>query len=199
MLKDGLREYAQSFLEKKLPLGLGAELLADGLVAFISWHEIEAKIAEKLGEADTLNMIRDELFNLAANVDAWLKTPAGQEKLAAWSSALSEKFQQWLKTYLEENLPRIARQMLASDNLWDWLEKTMLPAAEPKIKEFISSQKEVIIQKLDIKNRVSRAIDGQDVREFHNMINSVAAEHLGAIQVLGFLLGAVIGLFQLLI
>ena len=75
----------------------------------------------------------------------------------------------------------------------------MLPAAEPKIKEFIESQKDTIVQTLDIRNRISQAIDRQDVKEFHDMINSVAAEHLGAIQVLGFVLGAVIGAFQLLI
>ena len=199
MLKDGLREYAQSFLEKKLPLGFGADFLANGLVAFIDWPDIEKKLAEKIADPAVRDMIRDELSSLADRLDEWLKTPAGQEKLATWSTALSKKFQQWLKTYLEENLPRIARQMLASDDLWDWIEKTMIPAAEPKIKEFIASQKDEIVRKLDIKNRVSSAIDHQDVREFHNMINSVAAEHLGAIQVLGFFLGAIIGLLQLLI
>lgn len=56
---------------------------------------------------------------------------------------------------------------------------------ETELKQFLSPPKIITLR--------------QDVREFHNMINSVAAEHLGAIQVLGFLLGAVIGLFQLLI
>ena len=32
-----------------------------------------------------------------------------------------------------------------------------------------------------------------DVKEFHGMVNDVAAQHLGAIQVLGYLLGALAG------
>ena len=33
-----------------------------------------------------------------------------------------------------------------------------------------------------------------DMVEFHGMLNQVMAEHLGAIQVLGYLLGALAGL-----
>ena len=199
LLKDGLREYVRDYLSEKIPFGLGADTIADGLVAFINWPEIEKKLAEKIADPSVRNMIRDELATLADRINEWMQTPAGQEKIAEWTTSLHEKFQIWLNEYLENNLPGIARRLLTSYELWNWLENTMLPAAEPKIKEFIESQKDTIVQTLDIRNRVSQAIDRQDVREFHNMINSVAAEHLGAIQVLGFVLGAVIGAFQLLI
>jgi hypothetical protein len=33
-----------------------------------------------------------------------------------------------------------------------------------------------------------------DMAEFHGMLNEIMAEHLGAIQVLGYVLGAVAGL-----
>ena len=36
-------------------------------------------------------------------------------------------------------------------------------------------------------------IDKMDVREFHQVVNEVAARHLGAIQVLGYLLGSIAG------
>ena len=198
MLKDGLRECAAAFFSRKLKWigGVGAGPLADGFVATIEWPEVQLKIREKIGEEATQNMIRDELLTLAGKVDEWLKTPAGQEKLAAWTAEFREKFHAWLKNYLEENLPRITRQMLSSDALWDWVEKTLLPGAEPKLREFIASQKDAIIAKLDIKNRVTGAIDKQDVREFHEMINSVAAQHLGAIQVLGYILGLLVGVVQ---
>jgi len=200
MLRDGLREYAAAYLSRKLKWvgGLGAETLADGLVASIEWPEIQLKIREKIGEEATQNMIRDEIGRLAGKVDEWLKTPAGQEKLAAWTAEFRERFRAWLKAYLEENLPRITRQLLSSDSLWDWIEKTLLPSVEPKLRAFIASQKDAIIAKLDIRNRVTDAIDRQDVREFHEMIDSVSAQHLGAIQVLGYFLGLLVGLGQLL-
>ena len=48
----------------------------------------------------------------------------------------------------------------------------------------------------EVREYIENSIREQDVREFHAMINAVAAEHLGAIQVLGYVLGFVIGLFQ---
>ena len=51
-----------------------------------------------------------------------------------------------------------------------------------------------IVEKLDVEGRVKKAVDGMDMAEFHGMLNEIMAEHLGAIQVLGYLLGALAGL-----
>ena len=42
-------------------------------------------------------------------------------------------------------------------------------------------------------------IEKFEPREFHELVNSVAAENLGAIQVLGFILGGLIGVLMLLV
>lgn len=54
----------------------------------------------------------------------------------------------------------------------------------------------LIIDMLDMNRRIEQSIADQNVREFHAMINRIAAEHLGAIQVLGYILGAAVGLLQ---
>lgn len=46
------------------------------------------------------------------------------------------------------------------------------------------------LEKLDIEGRIKTAVDAMDAKEFHCMVNEVAAQHLGTIQVLGYLLGA---------
>ena len=51
-----------------------------------------------------------------------------------------------------------------------------------------------IVEKLNVEGRVKNAVDGMDMAEFHGMLNEIMAEHLGAIQVLGYLLGALAGL-----
>lgn len=56
----------------------------------------------------------------------------------------------------------------------------------------------LILEKLDIQGRIQSAVDKMDVAEFHGMINEVAAQHLGAIQVLGYLLGAAAGALTLM-
>ena len=55
------------------------------------------------------------------------------------------------------------------------------------------------MEKLDISRRIAEAVDKQDVKEFHSMINSIAAQHLGAIQVLGYFLGALVGAAQIFV
>ena len=62
-----------------------------------------------------------------------------------------------------------------------------------------STGKDIIIEKLNIAGRISEAVDKQEVAEFHSMINSIAAQHLGAIQVLGFFLVAIVGTAQIFV
>lgn len=80
-----------------------------------------------------------------------------------------------------------------------WAEGDLVPMIEPQLLELANGPvKDMIVKKLDLANRVAEAVRKQDVREFHEMINSLAAKHLGAIQILGYFLGLVIGLVQFL-
>ena len=79
-----------------------------------------------------------------------------------------------------------------------WAEEELVPTIEPQLLELANgSVKDMIVRKLDIGNRVAQAVRKQDVREFHGMINDLAAKHLGAIQILGYFLGLIVGLVQL--
>lgn len=49
------------------------------------------------------------------------------------------------------------------------------------------------LKNLIFEGRIKTAVDAMDVKEFHGMVNEVAAQHLGAIQVLGYILGALDG------
>ena len=74
---------------------------------------------------------------------------------------------------------------------------SLLPQVQQHLNYWLRNNgKRLVIEKLDLSRRIENSIREQDVREFHAMINAVAAEHLGAIQVLGYVLGFVIGLFQ---
>ena len=76
----------------------------------------------------------------------------------------------------------------------------MLPKAIAYIRDYMQSEgKDLIVQKLDIAHRIEDAINKQEVEQFYEMINSVAAQHLGVIQILGYILGAIIGALQLML
>ena len=76
----------------------------------------------------------------------------------------------------------------------------MLPSVREKVEEIIRLEgKDMVLKKLNLPSRISAEIDKQDVGEFHGMINDLAAQHLGAIQVIGWILGGIIGLLQMFI
>ncbi len=69
-----------------------------------------------------------------------------------------------------------------------------LSAIRPELSRLVREQcLPRIAGSLDIGGRISGAINKMDVEEFHQVVNEVAARHLGAIQVLGYILGAIAG------
>ena len=69
-----------------------------------------------------------------------------------------------------------------------------LDAIRPEIERLVREQcLPRIYGSLNIGGRVADAIDKMDVEEFHQVVNDVAARHLGAIQVLGYILGSIAG------
>lgn len=69
-----------------------------------------------------------------------------------------------------------------------------LDSIRPEIERLVREQcLPRISRSLNIGGRVTDAIDRMDVEEFHQVVNEVAARHLGAIQVLGYILGAAAG------
>ena len=84
------------------------------------------------------------------------------------------------------------------DSCTVWIDTELIPSVERQIVELASGPvKDKIIANLKIGERVAAAVAQQDVREFHTMINDLAAKHLGAVQILGYFLGAAVGLVQL--
>ena len=79
-----------------------------------------------------------------------------------------------------------------------WVERDLVPTLEPQLLALANGPiKDKILAKLDLANRVANAVRNQDVCEFHTMINNLAAQHLVAVQVLGWVLGLVVGILQL--
>ena len=108
------------------------------------------------------------------------------------------KLNVFLGSYLHETLPGLAGEVIESESLWNWVEAELLPGVKPKLESFLREHgRDRVIARLRLSERVAEAVEKQDVEEFHKMISSIAAEHLGAIQVLGYVLGAAVGLAQL--
>ena len=199
-IKAELRDITFNYMSEKIPFGIGADAIADGLVAIINWQDVESRMCAKLDSETITELIKDELLTLINKVEEWTKTDEGSAKVDLMLNKLKEKIIVMIREFLNEKIPTLATSVLDSESLWQWIENELLSNAKPQIETFIKSTgKDIIIEKLNISGRVTDAVDKQDVEEFHSMINSIAAQHLGAIQVLGYFLGAIVGATQIFI
>lgn len=201
-LREMVRDYVMSFLQRNPLLGgFGlAEKMAEGFVSFVDWVEVGKKIEDRLCSPSTVDTLGEELVSLGGELQKWFQSPESASRIEGFQNIAQERFRIFMKQYLQENLPRWVEQILESPQLWQWIDSEILPKAQEAVKVWLQNEgQDLIAERLHLAQRVQKAIEKQDVEEFYLMITNVAAQHLGAIQVLGFFLGGIVGLIQLLL
>ena len=172
-----------------------AEKLAD---AIVDKRTIERGLRDWLNDPETLPALRDELMQFVKAVRDYLKSPEAQAKVGCFVADIRAKFKEYLRNYLETHFADTVGGILHSEQLWQWA-ASLIPRFRPELENLIRTKGlPLIVEKLDIEGRIKTAVDNMDVEEFHGMVNDVAAQHLGAIQVLGYILGALAGALLLL-
>lgn len=172
-----------------------ASVLADFL---ISEQTIERGLTDWLKRRETATLLRDELSQAKQSLRGYLRSAEAKGAVGDLVEGVRTRLKLGLRDYLEKNLVPMAGSVLRSEELWKWA-AALLPTMRPEMEAFIRTQgTPLIIEKLDVQGRIRAAVDQMDMREFHDMINEVAAQHLGAIQVLGYILGAVVGTLMLI-
>ena len=218
-LNDGYRRYLHVRGVKMYSLHakvciFGSEIKINNLVGSIEYHEgtefelfrsddvikqttclnIEDALRDWLHRPETATTVRDELAGFVASVRDWMASPEGSARIGGFAGGIRSKFKEYLRDYLKTNLAPAASRILGSDTTWSWV-SSAIPAMRPGIERMIREiGTKSIIEKLNVEGRVKAAVDGMDMAEFHGMLNQIIAEHLGAIQVLGYLLGAIVGI-----
>lgn len=200
MIRSEARKHIRGFLARNPLTMIFADQITDPLVNSFPWHDIEWKLYEKINSTELQNILKEEILKFINDFRTRLKTQEIQTQLGSLASSINKSLKDWLTDYLRTFLPHIVSSVIYSDGLWAWVRDSFLPSAKPKIQEWVRiNGKKTVIEKLRIAQRVRQAVDRQDIKEFHDMVNSLSAQHLGAIQVLGWILGGIIGLVQLLI
>ena len=90
---------------------------------------------------------------------------------------------------------------ISDDRFWDMIGEKVVPALHDAIgSAFTSIPQEQFARfftgEHHIANVVERTVMGMKLLDFYAMLDDILAEHLGAIQVFGFILGAAIGYVQ---
>lgn len=197
-LKDGVREYLRTKL-RLLPVARIPSDLAAGLIDYLDWEQIRIQLGRKFAEPATQDAIRDELLRGSERLREYFRTPEAAESLNRFLTEASGKLETMLKRYLEERLPEMTRKLFHSEELWEVIRSQTLPAAERALGRYLAGDgRRMIAEKLDLPRRIERSVENQNIEDFHRMINAITDEHLVAIQVLGYLLGALAGILLIL-
>ena len=200
-VRGELRTFLRQKLKEKLPFGLG--WMADGITDYVmrnfaDYGSMKRKLDEWLQRQTTHDMLRERLLSYADQLTAWMKGGEGQKVMEGLIRELRVRGKRYVATYLRENVPDLINRAFASDLLREKLENVVLPKVGVKVVQLIGENKQTILDKLRLEQRVKEAVDGMSVATFHQTLNEFMDENLCAVQVLGFVLGAIVGSLQLL-
>ena len=198
-VRGELRTFLRQKLNEKIPFGIGANAITDYVMEnFADYESMKAKLDGWLVREATQTMLREKLLAYADQLTLWMKGEEGQKVMGGIIREMRVRGKRYIATYLRENVPVLIDRAFASDMLREKLEKGVLPKVGVKVAQLIGENKQAILDKLRLEQRVTEAVDGMSVATFHQTLDEFMSENLCAVQVLGFVLGAIVGSLQLL-
>lgn len=197
-VQTALRRLLEQKLDK-VPEILGLrEKIITTVLNFADEEALNQLIITFLGRAETLEKLKQLFVLLGTKMGDWIRTGEARDKLSGFSQEIKDKILAMIQDYLRENAGSIVLDIFQSPELWQWIGENGLPYLQQSLTSYINDHRQDIVDKLQLDQRIETTIRQKNAREFHEMIDKLAAEHLGAIQVLGYFLGAAVGALQLI-
>ena len=171
------------------------------LLNALDWDEIEATIRAQLQSPETRRRLVDGLADAGPRLRAALDEASGFDELVVKIRNRSRAYvREGVQSYLEAHLPAVIDRLLDNEAFWQWLHDEGIPTIRVKLKAwFERSGPRLVSQHIRVSERVQAAIEAMEVEEVGEMVGRIAAEQLGAIQVLGYVLGFFAGIAILLL
>ena len=132
--------------------------------------------------------------NIIVKIEDWLESGDGSCKVQDFVKLAREKMSDYVLSWVKENFSTIVRGAIRSEGVWEYVRRKLMPAVREPLEIWLrGSGKDLVLAKLNLAERISSAVNLLSVEQFHERVNTIAAQHLGAIQVLGYFLGAIVG------
>lgn len=177
---------------------LNADKLAESLIDNLNWERLEGQIQSKLEAQETRAAVKQELVNLTFRLRDYLRSVEAAEDLKSYLDEKQKQVEDICRQFLVENIPGMVDQWLRKDEFWTAVEQRMLPLLQGLILKRLEQEKLTIVEKFRLPEKIQNSVEKLEMRELHSMINRVSGEHLVAIQLLGYALGAIAGALLIL-
>ena len=160
----------------------------------LDWDEIQQVIHDRIDDRDGRKELLDAASDFVAGLREQITTSEASSSLRQLQDRSLDLAAEIVEKHLRSEIPGLGHRIADDPKFWQWLSQRALPALRPHIIGWLRGDAANVIRaSFDVAGRVKDEVANMDVRKVHNMINEVSARHLGAIQVLGFVLGLIAG------
>ncbi len=199
-IKRQFRDGTETYLRQEFPSlcsWLAADDFAAKLIDHLNWDQIQRQLEARLSDEATQETICEQLVELSLKIRDYLQNQMSAGKLQELLAEHQDKAEKLLRSTIEENIPSLVDQWLRHDHVWKVIVNHLLPPVQAFILNRLKSDKNAIIHQLDLPGKIEKSIMTMDMHQIHTTIDSVSGQHLVAIQLLGYLLGAIAGLLMI--
>ncbi len=187
-IEELVRGYAESGWLRRVGLAL-AEVLG-----VIDWDEFERLLHDKLGSHEVRQQLYAAVGDIGEKLRAWLASTDLDPVIRRLEQSVSDFLATNVEAFLREELPEICNRLADSPALWRWVQDEALPNLAGRVQDWLASGgANRIVTLLDIEKLTREGLNRLSVEELHERANRLAGPELAAIQVLGFLVGAIAG------
>lgn len=156
--------------------------------------------SNRISDKQIQDRLKSEVENIVLKVEEWLRSDNGERQIQRITEYIRDKMVEYLTTWVRNDLKKLISGAIRSGGVWGYVRNKLIPETRPALELWLKGPgKDLVISKLDLARRIADAIDKLSVEEFHERVNVIAAQHLGAIQVLGYFLGAIVGVGLLVV
>jgi len=148
----------------------------------------QKQLAEKLGD-----VVANELFSIKD-----IKSKLDDPELTAYAvKVIDEKVDHYLRNKLPESMPML--KMFMNDGLVSSIKTKMVQEFETSIPSILQAFASKLEEKVDIKQIVSEKVSNFSTSKFEEILFSIMKKEFKFIEIVGAVLGFLIGCIQLLL
>ncbi len=195
-LRESSVQMAQNYIQQEHPRltsWLNADKLPEYLIKNLDWDFIEAQIVGKLKAAETRVAVSRELSKMTLRLQEYLQSAQADEDVKIFLAEKQQQIEALCRQFLADNIPRLVDQWLRKGEFWQMIEKQLLPFLQELILSWLEQEKMSIVEKFKLSEKIQHSVQELETAKLHDIINDVSGRHLVAIQLLGYVLGAIAG------
>ena len=168
-------------------------------IGALNWAKVRDGLDETLESQRTRHQLYEMLGEFFGKLPGYLHDDELDSMYQKFRQNTSDYLAMQVEAFLKDQLPEIVDRLLDSPALWRWLLEEALPKSKTYVVRWLESEAaKIIAHKIDFASVIEEELNNIPVEYMHTMVERVAGHALGAIRVLGFLIGAVVGTFYAL-